>query len=273
MTNPDDRLALEFISVLGMSPPAFIATAVKLGVGRIGLAAAPFTANPHGFAAWDLRRDPALVQDTRDALSAYGITVSLGEGFMVSPGQDIADSVAAMDVLAQLGAPCFNAVVIEQDRARAADQFACFAQMAAAHDAIATVEFLPMMWPATLGEAIALIDEVGAPNGRVLIDAMHLFRSGGSAADVAAADPAKIGYVQICDVPMPARTSNYGEEAKHDRLCPGDGDLPLGALIAALPPTVTIGLETPLLTRARAGEDAAARLAPCVAAARALLAG
>jgi sugar phosphate isomerase/epimerase len=77
----------------------------------------------------------------------------------------------------------------------------------------------------------------------LLLDAMHVYRSGATTADVAALDPAMVAYVQLCDVPMPPQTADYGEEARHERRCPGEGDLPLAEFLGALPPEVTIGLE------------------------------
>lgn len=268
-----DRLGIEFISAMGMPPVEYVALAAELGVANIGFAPAPITDNPHGFAAWDLRQDPALVRATRAALDRHGLRCNLGEGFLIMPGLEIADSAQAMDVMAELGAPRFNAVVIEQDRARAADQFALFAAMAAERGRDALLEFMPMLWPATLDEALAFVTATGAPNARLLIDAMHFFRSGATPPDLARIDPARIGYVQLCDVPMPAKRDDYGEEARHERLCPGEGDLPLAEFIAALPGDVIVGLEVPMLSKARAGVSVRDALAPCVAAARELLGG
>ena len=100
---------------------------------------------------------------------------------------------------------------------------------------------------------------------------MHLYRSGGSAADVAALDPALIGYAQLCDVPITAPHDDYMREACFQRRAPGDGELPLAALIAALPDDVRIGLEVPMLAAADAGVKPLERLRPAVVTAEALL--
>jgi len=266
-----DRLGIEFISTLGMPPAEFVEVAAALGVEHIGFAPAPITDNPHGFAPWDLRNDPALVRATRAALDEHGIKVSLGEGFLIMPELEIGDSIPTLDIMAELGAPQVNAVVIEQDRARAFDQFARFAEMAAARGLGALIEFMPMMWPATIDETLAFITDSSAANAKLLVDAMHFFRSGATRADLARIDPARIGYVQLCDVPMPAQVTDYGAEARHDRLCPGEGDLPLAEFLRALPSEVIVGLEVPMVSKARAGVSVRDALAPCVAAARGLL--
>lgn len=266
-----DRLALEFISALGMPPAEFIALVRRLGIGRVGMAPAPIAANPHGYPAWDLRTDPALLRATKAALAAEGVTVSLGEGFLIMPGIEIANALPNMQLMAELGAPLVNCVVIEQDRQRAYDQFAEFSAMAAAHAMRPCIEFMPLMWPATLGEAAAFLNDCGAPGGGLVLDAMHVFRSAGSTDDCAALEASLIAYVQLCDVPMPARHGDYGMEARDNRLAPGEGDLPLAQFLAAMPDEVTVGLELPMVASAEAGIGPDERLAPAVAAARRLL--
>lgn len=266
-----DRLGIEFISTLGMNPVDAVQLVAELGLRRAGMAPSPITANPHGFAAWDFRGDPALVRATRAAAREHGVEIALGEGFLVMPGLNMADFEPAVDIMAELGAPVLNGVCIEQDRARAIDEFALFAEMAGKRGLVASLEFMPMMWPQTIAEALNFVKATGAPNARLLLDAMHVFRSGATAADVAALDPAMIAYVQLCDVPMPARGQDYGEEARHERLCPGAGDLPLADFLRALPAGVTIGLEVPMISKAQAGIGVRDALAPCVAATRRLL--
>jgi sugar phosphate isomerase/epimerase len=273
-----ERLAIEFICGMGMPPDAFVRMAASLGVSRVGLSPHRITDNRHGFPDWDLRRDPALVRATKDALAETGVTVSQGEGFLIMPGTDVADAGPTMDLMADLGAPLVNTVLVEQDRARAIDQFARLAEMAAERGLLASIEFMPLMWPASAGEALAVIEEAGAANGRLMLDAMHWYRSGATTADLRAIPADRIGYIQICDVPLlaggamsPEMMQAYGEEARHERLCPGDGDLPLADFIAALPQDVTVGLEIPMLSKAKAGISPADAMRPCVEAARGLL--
>ena len=266
-----DRLALEFISTLGMPPVQHVELAARMGIGKIGFAPSPIAANPHGYPAWDLRDDPALLRDTKAALSTNNVAVSLGEGFLILPGMEIADAAPIMDLMAELGAPMVNCIVMEQDRPRAFDQFALYAQMAAARGMLAALEYMPMMWPINVHEAADFVAESGATNARVLIDAMHFYRGGSQAADLARVDPALIGYVQICDVPMPPTNPDYGMEARDNRLAPGEGDLPLDELLAALPRGLTIGLELPMAAKAQAGMGPEERLVPAIAATLALL--
>ncbi|MGE3692347.1 MAG: sugar phosphate isomerase/epimerase family protein [Novosphingobium sp.] len=268
-----DRLSIEFINTMGMNPVDQVRLVASLGLRQVSMGLSPVTDNPHGYAPWTLVDNPALVKETRRALDETGLSVALGEGFLIMPGVDVSTSVAGLDAMAELGAPRVNCLIImEEDRARACDQFARLAGMAAERGMDLTLEFMPLMWPATLEEAQGVIVEAGAANGRLLVDSMHYYRSGATTADLARIDPALIGYIQICDVPMPAASPDYGEEARHNRLCPGEGDLPLEDFLRALPRDLIVGIEAPMLAKARAGVAPADAIRPCVEATRSLLA-
>ena len=271
MSAVSDRLGLEFISALGMAPVAFVELAARLGVHAIGLAPAPIVGPVAPDRDWTLRDHPQLARDLAQALADNAVTLDLGEGFLIMPGRDIADATADLDLFAELGARRLNTVVLEPDPARAIDQFARFAALAAERAMPVTVEFLPQMPCATLAQAVELVRATGATNAAVLVDAMHLYGSGGSESDLAALDPGLIGHAQLCDARLHGCHPEYFDDARCNRPGPGEGVLPLAAFVAALPAKTPIGLELPMLARAIAGESVEALLAPAVAAARQLL--
>lgn len=267
-----DRVGIDFISVLGMPPVAFVALAAELGCRHISLAPQPITANPHDYPSWSLLEDAALRRDVAAALTDHDVSIALGEGFLVRPGADIADSGPQFDLMQALGVKRVNVASIEQDRGRNFDQFAVFADMAAARGMESTLEYAPIMAPVDLPAALAAVRHVGRPDFRLLIDAMHFFRAGAAAGDLTGIDPNLIGYVQLCDAPLAWTPESYANEARYERLCPGDGELPLLDLLAALPRHLVVGLEIPMQAKALAGFGPKERLAPCIAATRALLA-
>jgi hypothetical protein len=59
----------------------------------------------------------------------------------------------------------------------------------------------------------------------------------------------------------------------YERMAPGEGELPLLDMLAALPEDRVVGLEIPMRASAEAGVSAYDRLLPCVNSARSLLAG
>ncbi len=265
------RLGIEFISALGMAPVAFLELAAELGCGGVGMALAPFTANPHGYPGWSLRDDAALRRDLIAAVQSTGVTIQLGEGFLIRPGSDVNDSARDLDLMAELGAARVNILSIDNDVARSIDELGRFTGLAAARGLPVTLEYMAGMGVGTLAVAADAVRAVGRANLSLMIDAMHLARSGGVPADIAALDPALIGYLQLCDVKDKPIDANYGEEARHNRLKLGEGDLPLAGIVAACPAHIPVGLEAPMLARAELGEGPRERLASSVARAKSLM--
>lgn len=265
------RLGIELLSVFGMNPVEHAELAADLGCAFIstGLTQLPF--NPHGYASWSLRDDPALRRRLLAVMRDRGVSISLGEGFTIRPDAEMANRAVDMDIMAELGAACVGASTMDPDASRTADQCAVLAELAAARGMIATIELVPASSAGTLAAAVAIVRHVNKPNFRLLLDPMHVFRSGATVAALEALDPRDIGYAQLCDVPLQPRDPDYMREAMFGRLVPGQGDLPLAGFVAALPPDTPIGLEVPMLAQAEAGIAPRQRLQPAVDAARALL--
>lgn len=267
MTTARTRIGIDFLSVLGMPPVEFIEFAASMECPNISLAPQPMTANPHGYPAWSLRGNPVLQAETKAALAANGVRIAIAEGVIVRPGQTAADFLADLDLFAALGVPQANLCVLAPGMESIVAELVAAARTRGMG---AAVEFVPGTGVPTLAAALALAE--ATPGLRLVIDLMHVFRSGSTAADLAAIDPALIAHVQICDAPRTNATMSYGVEALHHRLPPGEGELPLAEALAVLPKDVVVSLELPMLSRAEAGEGPRERLAGAVAMTRAMLA-
>jgi sugar phosphate isomerase/epimerase len=205
------------------------------------------------------------------AMRDRGVSISLGEGFTVRPGSDVRSLASDLDIMAALGVPMINTVSLDPDVGRSLDQFGLLADLAAARGMQTTLEFAPSLTIGDLSAALAAIRHVARPGFRLLIDTMHLARAGNTAADLAAIDPALIGYAQLSDNTIRQRGAAYRDDST-DRLPPGEGELPLRQILAALPAGIVIGLEVPMRSAAEAGETTADRARRCVHAAQDLLA-
>jgi sugar phosphate isomerase/epimerase len=267
-----NRIGIERLCVFGMPPVEFVTLAADLGCSFIGIGLAPMRYyNPHGYREWTLRDDPALRREMVAAMVDRSVGISLCEGFGVGPHADVRDYAADLDVLCELGGARINAASVDRDASRTLDGFATLAEMAAARGIETTIEIGPGPI-ANLPAALAAVRHVGRADFRLLIDSMHFFRLGGSVADIVALDPDLIGYVQLCDAPAVSKFASYMEEALHERLAPGDGELPLLELLRCLPHRVVVSLEVPQRSLAEAGVGPLVRVGKCVDAARRLLA-
>lgn len=267
-----DRVGIEFITVFGLPPVEFVHLAADLGCRHIGLGLAPLFETPLNHPRWSLRDDPALRRELASALSDRGVSISLGEGFLILPEADIRHRAPDLDTLGELGARRINACSIDPDRSRSFDQLAALVEMAEAVGLETTLEFAPILAIPDLPTALAALDHVGRPGFRLLIDTLHLARAGLGPEDVAALDPSRIGYAQLCDAMLAFTPESYLKEAQFQRLPPGAGELPLREVLAALPRDIVIGLEVPMLAQAQAGVPPQERVGRCVEAARSLLA-
>lgn len=119
---------------------------------------------------------------------------------------------------------------------------------AAAPQVTLCLEFLPIFSVGSFGAAIDVVRRVDCPNVGVLVDSLHLARSGQSPADLVA-EIDLVPYVQLADAPASAaETGAVGlrEEALHGRLLPGHGNLPLDDFL-----TVTAGRPISVELRSR----------------------
>jgi sugar phosphate isomerase/epimerase len=267
-----DRLGIEYLSALGLPPVEFVKLTAALGCRHISTGFTAGVPSPVGYPPFNLKEDVKLRGEMIAAMRDLGVSISLFEGMSVQPGRDIRERAPDLDILQELGVTRVNIISFDPDLARAFDQFAVGAEMAAGAGMESVSEFVPGFTVPDLPTALAAVRHVGRPDFRLLVDVMHLARSGGTAADLAAIDPGLIGYVHLSDVPLVPIIPGYFEEATCERRAPGAGELPLLDMLAAVPPHVVVGLEVPEVAKAMAGVGPRERLGPVVEAARSILA-
>lgn len=267
-------LAIEFISVFGLSPVGLAHLTADLGYQHFTTVLQPFGESLLGHPRFSLRDDADLRKELLAVMRDRGVSLSLGEGIGIMPGADVREAFPRdLEIMAELGIPRINVVSLEPDLQRTFDQLGALSEMAGQHGIETLIEFVPIFTIADFPTARAAVRHVGRQDCRIMLDTMHFFRSGARIEDLSAADPHEIGYIQLCDVPQPPAIADYMEEAVYQRAAPGDGDLPLKEVLAALPRDRVVGLEVPLRAEALAGIDDAARLGRCLDAARAILPG
>lgn len=179
----------------------------------------------------------------------------------------------ALEIGALLGAQ--GATAIFRDEAEPQDRLELlveFAQLAAAFNLRANVEFISYLGVRTLRETLGLLAQAGQPNLGVVIDLLHHVRSGGSVDDIRAMDRSLIGHAQICDGPATVSAEVQRREGGADRMIPGQGDFPVRAFIEALPP-MPVGLEAPFGSSAFLGLTPLERVRRFVEASRQALTG
>jgi len=267
-----NELGIERLCGFGMPPVDFVELAAELGCDCVGIGLAPMQGyNPDNHPDWSLRDSAALRRELVASTQGSGVRISIVEGFAVAPDHDVRSFAGDMDLARELGGERIACVSLDQDLQRTIDGFAILAEMAAERGLLISAE-MGSLGPYGLVEpALAVERGVGMDNFSLLVDAMHFFRLGNTIEQFAAMDPAVIGYVQLCDAPWQPRFDTYMEEAMYERMVPGEGELPLKDFVQLVPDGVVISLEIPRRSLAEGGLGPRERIAPCVAAARAML--
>ncbi len=263
------KISIDSISGMGQPPPQFVELAAKLGCDHVGLGLMPLTANPHNFTPWALHMDAQLRRDTKQALTDHGLSVAVCDGFFSMPNGWMVEPELALDAFCELGAARAIAVNLDADESRAIDRLAAFAELARGRGVQPLFEFLadqPFGTARTAADLARKIDGL-----QIVVDLLHLVRSGGGATDLAMLDPDVIGYVQVCDGTL-ARVADYGDEGANQRISVGKGEFPILEMLNALPRERVFGIEMPLRDKAEAGVSLFDALKPNVDATRALLA-
>ena len=122
----------------------------------------------------------------------------------------------------------------------AIEGFARACDVAARHGVLLHLEFLPWAGIPDLASAWEIVRGADRPNGGLLIDSWHFFRSDSTFAELLEIPGDRILYVQLDDGPNDAE-SDLAEETQHRRLLPGDGAFDLVGLLGALEAIGSVG--------------------------------
>lgn len=120
--------------------------------------------------------------------------------------------------------PPFDAVV---------ERFADLCDRAAGHDVSVALEFVPWTGISSLSLAVALVSAADRPNGGLLLDSWHYFRTEPGLGGLDLLDPRRVLSVQLADG-AEQLTRSGPQAATHDRLLPGAGDFDLVGFVEAL---------------------------------------
>ena len=184
------------------------------------------------------RWEPSTTRSVRKRLADTGLRVLDVEVLVL--GQDVPDGALdrSLEIGAELGARYALVIGTDPDAARTAERFGRLCERAAAGGMRLALEFMRFTAVRTLADALGIVRAAGHPAGAVLVDMLHLVRSGGGPEDLLGIDSELLPYAQICDAKAASPGEEVGllvNEALNGRLLPGDGALPIEEILARLP--------------------------------------
>ena len=239
---------------LGMSdegPLALVEAAAGAGFAGVGL---PLRSGALRPLRMEIVGDAALVRAIRKACRDNGVGIFDVEALVLGH-EPPADALHALfETAAELGAsrvsclghePAHGAGTLRPGEAPA--RLARLADMAAGHGLLIAVEFMAFRSVGSLPAAVELIQATGHANLGLVVDALHAHRTGVTPEALAALPAGMVSHLQLCDAPSerPPR-DRLAEEARGERLLPGDGVIPLRDFVNALPGGTRLSLEIPV---------------------------
>jgi sugar phosphate isomerase/epimerase len=239
------KLAVAHLTALELTPLEWVTQAARAGFDAVGLRLNATSADAIAY--------PSIVGSEahrvlRRVLADEGMTVHDVEFIPMLPDIDVASYAPMFDAAADLGARCVTVSGDDPDDGRLAANLAALCELAAQYGLRVDLEFMRWRHVGTLKQARSMVERVASANLAILVDALHLARSGGSPADVRALPVGMVRAVQLCDASQHAPVGDDATvlEARTGRLPPGEGVLPLIDLLDALPAGTALGVEMPL---------------------------
>lgn len=264
---PACPLCIEPITADDAAPPALARVAGALGVPAIGVVVQARPGRPD----WQLAGDTLMRRATRAACREAGVRVELLESFLLEPHTDIGAFAPALETGAWLGGRVLTLLVRDEDRPRLVDAIHRFLALAGSFGLQALLEFTPRMSIRTFEEAVVLAGQVNHPALGIVVDALHLARSGRWHASIGALGSPLVRRVQLSDGPWTLPPEQGLHEAMSERQLPGAGELPLRELMAAVPAGTPVGVEVPQESARLKGVSALERVRRAVDATRGVL--
>lgn len=224
--------------------PDMVTLASELGYQHVGIRIHP--AAPGGDFS-PLVQNRAMLNETCARLRDTGVTAFDIEIIRLNDQFQIADYAAFLDVCGTLSARAVLVAGDDADEVRLTANFVALCEAAKPYGLTINLEFMPWVPIAASSDARRVVEAAAQPNGRVLVDALHVARSKTSIAEIAALPRNLLAYAQICDAPagIPDTTEALIHAARCERLLPGDGGIPLKAMFAALPDDLPVSIEIP----------------------------
>jgi sugar phosphate isomerase/epimerase len=261
-------IALQQLAAIDLETPQLVDLAAEVGCDSVSL----FTCSPPQLPMSFRTVSRANLAAFRERLAATGVTVGGVDHFPIYEEMDLDDYVEGLAIGAEIGASRITTAVHDTQSARAVDRLGALSDLAGRHGLAVALEFMGLSAGcASLAKGAWFVDQVGRGDLGLCVDPLHLVRTGGTAAELAALAPRYFVSAQICDGRGLHLSTDYAAECM-DREAPGMGDYPLQEIFAAMPADVPLDIETPALRLGASGPALTAFLRDAVVRSRRLLA-
>lgn len=239
-------LSLHHLTMIDAHPLQLIDAAAAGGFDYCGIR---FVAPRPGDPLVDVVNDPKAIRNIGQRLMQTGVKLLDIEAVWISPHTKPDDLRHVIELGAKLGAKYLLTVGYDENGARLLDNFTKLCEIAKPLGISVMLEFITYCSIGTLADAHRIVTESRMNNAGILIDALQFFRSGAAPEDLDPIPARLFPYMQICDGlrETPDSIDLRRQEARTDRRLPGEGELPIQALLKHLPKDITLSVEAPTI--------------------------
>jgi sugar phosphate isomerase/epimerase len=252
------EVGIDHLTMLDVSPPELVTVAWEAGFDTVSPRVAASTPSEE---PWLMTPGSPMLEATARRLDDTGIRTLAVEVVRIDHATRREDYESTLEAGARLGARYVTVNGDDPDMERACETFAALTVDARPYGLRPLIEPIPYTHVSNLDEAAHIAEHSGG--GGILLDALHFRRFGGRLEQLRSLDPELLSYAQLCDAPLappsglprprklPRGQSTDGTdlqlESRAMRLLPGDGELPLADILAALPEGIPVSVEAPVV--------------------------
>ena len=239
------EIGVAHLTALELDPAQFAAQAAEIGYRAIGLRVNPAMA---GGLAYPLKVGTDAHRNLKAILAGEGVRLNDIEFIPMAPDFHASAHEVMLHNGAELGARSVNVAGDDPDEARFAAHLNELCGLAARYGLRIDLEFMRWRHANSFETALRVANMVTEPNFGILVDTLHLFRSGGSELDFQRPGAsAYVRHIQLSDTAIPTiRTDEEAmAEARGQRSALGEGVLPLERLRPHLPSHAVFSVEFP----------------------------
>lgn len=258
---PARPVGVGHLTMLDVSPPEWVQMVAEAGFEAVGIRIGVASPSEE---PWPMSVGSPMLAETLKRLDDTGVFVQDVEIITITPETRADEHEQLFEIGSRLGARFFNVMVMDPDVHRAHDTFADLCRHALPFGLRPCMEGISYTAVRNLETAFEVLDGTG---GGLIVDPLHIQRSGDDVVDLRRVEPTALGYLQLCDGPLevptdiprptqmprgqPLAASDKQLEARAARLLPGEGEIPVAEFVAALPADLPVSIEAPNLELTR----------------------
>ena len=184
------------LTALNLPPEKLAVAAHAAGYDAIGIRINPIS---KGSVSYPYKAGSKEIRAFKSLLADLGMRVNGVDGFALNSNTDPTQFAGIFEACGELGIKSLCICGDAPDKPKFAAMFAKMCEMAKPYGFRIDLEFMAWRTIGTLEQAYELVKMAGCDNGTIAVDSLHLYRSGGTAADLDKIPARFLGDIHLCD--------------------------------------------------------------------------